>query len=276
VEHFNPSPTNIWVLLGRGDGTFQPPLEYRTGDFHTDNLSLAVADVTSDGHLDVVAHGPGQGWQIAVLPGKGDGTFAPQITSGVTDVTQTSTLVADFTGDGKLDVAAVIKTGNEDIAGGDVLLHRGDGTGRFTHIQTHHVTSNPHYGSGRVADLTGDGRPDIAFSGSRGTNFGVDGVWVLRNVGGMFTAPVHYPRPWRLEDVGDLDVDGDVDLVGPTLGALMIRLNDGSGSFPTTAELISPDGTVRVRDFTGDGRPDILALKQTTKSLFGLYVNTTS
>jgi hypothetical protein len=275
VEHFYPKTGNVWVMLGRGDGTFQLPLKYTTGDHWTDNLSLAVADVTGDGHLDVVAHGPGQGWQIAVLPGRGDGTFRPEITSGESGPAQASTLVADFTGDGKLDVAAIISTGNEDFGGGDVLLHRGNGDGTFTLIQTLHVSSNPHGGSGRVANLNGDTRPDIAFSGARGFNGGVDGVWVLLNQGGAFAAPVHYGAPWSLSDVADLDVDGDVDLVGPSYGALLLRLNDGAGSFGVTQQQISLDGTVRARDWNADGKSDLLALKNTTKPLFGVYVNAT-
>jgi hypothetical protein len=273
MGHLQPNPVNIWVMLGRGDGTFQPPLKYRTGEFSTSNLSLAVADVTRDGHLDVVAHAPAQGWQLAVLAGKGDGTFDPQITSGSVGPSQGSTLVADFTGDGLLDVVAIIRTGSEDFGSGDVLLERGNGDGTFTHIQALHVASNPHGGSGHVSDLNGDTRPDVVFSGSRGTNGGVDGTWVVLNQGGTLAAPVLYPRPWTLGGVADFDLDGDVDLVGGTLGALMIRLNDGTGSFPTAVALISPEGSVLAGDFTGDKRPDLLVLRVSTKAQFGLYRN---
>jgi hypothetical protein len=275
MGHVQPNPVNIWVMLGRGDGSFQPPLKYRTGEYSTSNLSLAVADVTRDGHLDVVAHAPAQVWQLAVLPGKGDGTFAPQITSGASGPGQGSTLVADFTGDGKLDAVAILRTGSEDFGGGDVLLERGNGAGAFTLVQTLHVASNPHSGSGRVADLNGDTRPDVVFSGSSGFDGGVDGTWVLLNQGGSFAAPVLYSTLWSLADVADFDHDGDIDLVGAGTANLTIRLNDGTGSFPTTVELISPNGTVIAGDWTSDGRPDLLILKQATKPQIGLYRNIT-
>jgi hypothetical protein len=271
MGHLQPNPVNIWVLLGRGDGTFRLPLKYRTGEFTTSNLSLAVADVTGDGHLDVVAHAPTLTWQLAVLPGRGDGKFGPQITSGSTGPSQNSTLVADFTGDGKLDVAAILRTGSEDFGGGDVLLERGNGDGTFTLVQAIHVASNPHGGSGRVADLNGDSRPDLGFSGSRGTNGGVTGTWILLNQGGSFAGPVLYPIPSSLADVADFDLDGDVDLVGGGYANLTIRLNDGTGSFPTSVELISPDGLVLAGEWTDDGRPDLLILKATTRAQIGLY-----
>lgn len=273
MDHFQPNPANIWVMLGNGDGTFQTPLKSRTGEYSTRNLSLVVRDVTGDGHLDVVAHAPAQGWQLAVLPGKGNGTVGPQITSGSSGPSHVSTLVADFTGDGKLDVVAILRTGNDEVAAGEVLLQRGNGNGTFTLIQTVNFPANPHTGSGRVADLNGDSRPDIAFSGSRGFHVGVDGTWVMLNQGGSFAPPVLYPRPFGLADVADLDGDGDVDLVGGNIATLMIRLNNGTGSFPTAVELISPNGGLLARDWTGDGKPDMLVLRYSTNSQIGLYRN---
>jgi hypothetical protein len=274
--HVFPNPSNVWVFLGRGDGTFSPPVKYRTGEFSTSNQSLAVRDVTGDGHLDVVAHAPASGWQLAVLPGRGDGTFRPQITSGTSGPTQTSTLVADFTGEGVLDVVAIVKTGNEDIAGGDVRLQHGNGGGTFTLLQSLHVNSNPHISSGRVANLNGDSRPDVVFSGSRGSNAGVTGTWVLLNTGANFAAPVFYPTPAGLLDVADFDLDGDVDLVGHGYPNLTIRLNDGTGRFPTVHELITPySSPALAADWNGDGAPDLMTLKGTWKSLYGLYVNLT-
>src|SRR3989338_7011413 len=60
----------------------------------------------------------------------------------------------------------------------------------------------------------------------------------------------------------DLDKDGDTDLVvGGTLEALFVYLNDGSGEFTleSTVEGVSLDAPFAVADLDGDGFPDIVA-----------------
>ena len=61
--------------------------------------------------------------------------------------------------------------------------------------------------------------------------------------------------------VGDLDSDGDIDLVWPREGGgIVIQLNDGTGTFTTTLDLATPPISLPVvADFNNDGRPDIVA-----------------
>jgi hypothetical protein len=72
------------VLLGNGDGTFQPKLDTPTRVF-LQMQSMQVGDIDGDGKLDAVVGVP-EG--IFVTPGKGDGTFdvtlkpAPSGTAG--------------------------------------------------------------------------------------------------------------------------------------------------------------------------------------------------
>jgi hypothetical protein len=49
------------------------------------------------------------------------------------------------------------------------------------------------------------------------------------NRGGVFDLGEHYPTPRRLDDVADVDLDGDLDLVGEGVSNLTIRLSDGNG-----------------------------------------------
>lgn len=63
----------VWVLLGRGDGTFKPALLTATG---TGSGYLSFADVNNDGNLDLIIADQFAS-AMAIMLGKGDGTFQP-------------------------------------------------------------------------------------------------------------------------------------------------------------------------------------------------------
>src|SRR5438552_9510290 len=68
----NQSRNSVGVLLGNGDGTFQPVMNFDTGGNFAE--SIAVGDFNGDGKLDVaVAHFMTN--NVTVLLGNGDGTF---------------------------------------------------------------------------------------------------------------------------------------------------------------------------------------------------------
>jgi hypothetical protein len=72
-EKCDAGPATVSVLLGKGDGRFQPAVNYPVGG---QALSVAVADFNGDGKLDIVAGGS----NIRILLGNGDGTFQPATT----------------------------------------------------------------------------------------------------------------------------------------------------------------------------------------------------
>jgi hypothetical protein len=272
--HLYPKPSNLWVMLGDGTGSFAGLQEFSTGDSWTSNESIGLADVTGDGHLDVIGR---NGSQIAVLPGTGTGSFGPAILSGSVTSGLTQILVSDFTGDGTLDLVLVIRTGGEDFGSGELRLHEGHGNSTFTFVQTVAFDGNP--GGAQVADLNGDGRSEVAVTGTMGSNGGRTGLRVSLNSGSRLGAITFYPfapYPYGDLDAADYDLDGDIDLAGSGLDALAIALNAGDGTFPAVAEYVSPQSAVRLAgDFTGDERPDLLSMNATNKPLFSLYVNTT-
>jgi hypothetical protein len=65
------SPTTVSILLGRGDGTFDPHIDYSVGEFPS---SIALIDLNKDGELDLAIANAFDG-TLSVLLGNGDGTF---------------------------------------------------------------------------------------------------------------------------------------------------------------------------------------------------------
>jgi hypothetical protein len=140
---------SVSILLGNGDGTFQPAATYDVAAFYAG--TVVAIDVNGDRKQDLVVTTclPNNcSWGSAsVLLGKGDGTFQPAVTYAIAYVgTYSGLAVADINEDGKLDV----------VVPGYVLLGNGDGT--FQAAQN--TESNEDFGIA-VADLNRDGRPDL-------------------------------------------------------------------------------------------------------------------
>lgn len=152
------------VLLGNGDGTFQPEVTYTSGG--ATPTSIAAADLNDDGKQDLVVMNFDSG-NVGVLLGNGDGTFQPaQTYSGADGAGTPSVAVADVNGDGKLDLVAVIIDIN---SRGNVGVFLGNGDGTFEPDVVFPSGGNGAWALA-VADVSGDGKPDVVVANLQLTN----------------------------------------------------------------------------------------------------------
>jgi hypothetical protein len=122
--------------------------------------------VNADGKPDLIVANEAA---LGVLLGNGDGTFQAAVSYGLSGFGN-SVAVADVNGDGKPDVVVAISCGGPSCGTVDVLAGNGDGTFRTAVSYASGGLGN----SVAVADLNGDGKPDVvAVSGFDGRSVGV-------------------------------------------------------------------------------------------------------
>jgi hypothetical protein len=99
----NEKAGTVSVLLGRGDGTFEEPKEFKAGK---KARAVAVTDLSGDGKPDIAtANASKEANSVTVLLGKGDGTFATKGGEFSVGTEPRAIALADFNGDGKPDIA---------------------------------------------------------------------------------------------------------------------------------------------------------------------------
>jgi hypothetical protein len=99
---------NMAVLIGRGDGSFKPPVLYvvsMSTDFGGP-VGIAGGDVDGDLDLDLLVGNYGSN-DASYFRNKGDGKFEPHVRFGVGEA-PTDLVLGDFTGDGVDDLAALV------------------------------------------------------------------------------------------------------------------------------------------------------------------------
>ncbi|HEY2457214.1 MAG TPA: VCBS repeat-containing protein [Candidatus Acidoferrum sp.] len=140
------------VLLGNGDGTFKTGTPWFVSGQTPGNL-VAVADFNSDGKPDLllVNQGTAACCTVFVMLGNGDGTFQAPITTANMGTSLGSVMVADFNGDGKLDIVG--------IGAGGVWVFFGKGDGTFTVPGVQFALTRVNQLA--IGDFNGDGKTDI-------------------------------------------------------------------------------------------------------------------
>ena len=257
---------SVAVLLGNGDGTFQPAVDYDSVGSETE--SVVVADVNGDGKPDIVLGNGDSGPSVAVLLGNGNGTFQPGLGYETMVGGTNSIAVADLNGDGKLDVAALgtCYSGPGCTQGdGAIAFLWGIGDGTFETGTQAYDSGGTQAVSIAVADVNRDGKPDLVVANEfpgKGQSMGSVGV-LLGNGDGTFQPVVDYPVRQAFDVIiADVNGDGKPDILAVSAGeCVVVMLGNGDGTFQPGACYDTGGDTVglAVGDINGDGLPDIVA-----------------
>jgi hypothetical protein len=227
LEYDSSSQPLLGILLGNGDGTFQPVITSSTNNF---GMWMAAADLNGDGKTDLIMLANGPEGSAEVFLSNGDGTFTAGQVYDSGGRGSAAVAVGDVNGDGKPDM--LIANQCEPDGGGydnncangaiGILLGNGDGTFNPAPGQ---VITDGNLQSISLADLNADGKLDVVASTETG-------VAVLLGKGnGTFQPPTIYAALENFQNVqlaiADLDGDGGLDIVQPSGNNLAILYSQG-------------------------------------------------
>lgn len=272
---------SISVVLGNGDGTFQPPVLTTITDTCP---ALLVADLNGDGKSDlIIGHSPNNCGNTNTNPtfdvwlSNGDGTFTPSANMNNTIPTTglSGGTLADVNADGKLDAVLV-----DDNNPANVWTLLGNGDGTFQAPTSVALSGQAGYNT-IVADLNGDGWLDIADN-----DYNTNQLTVFLATSATTWAP---PVTYATADgnyyacnstgfgmsVGDLTGHGVPDIVNANCSDsgndITVYVNDGHGNYATGVYYngAMSGGTnsgpadldteaVTIADVNGDAKGDII------------------
>ena len=258
-------PTVTWKVVEAtgggtidGDGAYVAPTV--PGTFHVEVSSVTTPDLTATATVHVVA-----------VPTHA--TFAAVETVTISGFQAGEMRLVDVDGDDDVDIISAYG-GSSATSYGAVQLLKNDGTGAFTNVTDTDLTASQamHPRDWAVADFNNDGRLDVAMA---------DHGWDQPPFPGDQSRLFQQTVDGKLADVtatampalssfthnicaGDLDGDGDVDLLVTNLGPASnagahIYTNGGTGTFSNTSGALTP-GTFTscaIADLDNDGDLDV-------------------
>ena len=239
---------------------------------------LTEGDLNGDGKLDILSANDDT---ISILKNESTtGNISFTKTSFITSFVAGNAVIADFDGDGKPDVIITDSNTNDSVFA--VFRNIGNNGEIAFEKEQDFKTSFNGITNLVVADMDGDGKPDVIISTSW-----VQQIWVLKNTTKTHNVSFAVPSNISLVElglsqieqilIGDLDGDGKLDIV---VGAVFVILGEGGGnssnnmyimirnkstksaivfenpSINSTSNIVG--GNIALADINGDGKPDIV------------------
>jgi VCBS repeat protein len=260
---------NVNILLGNGDGTFKTAIKVSIG---LSARTAAIGDLNKDGIPDIVVGN--QGSTFSVLIGKGNAEYQPVVQVNPVEppaaVNPRMLALADFNGDGNLDVATA------NFATNNISVLFGKGNGSFEAPQTYtdgpaEEGLSPNYLV--TPDLNGDGKPDVVVTNQNSANMGV----YINNGNGTFPTATLVKTGITPSSigVGDFNSDSKSDLAVANTQpesaseSLSVYTGDGSGGFSSKTDFNagSLTGGVSVAQLNGGSAPDIALVNSLSNTM---------
>ncbi|MEP6962598.1 MAG: VCBS repeat-containing protein, partial [Acidobacteriota bacterium] len=274
VLTITPAPS-LTLAVGQPDGTFQVAESQQA-----DGLSVTIADVTGDQRPDAIVL---SATAVTIFPAQADRKFGTSVSTNLFFNHAQSLSVADFTGDGRLDLAVSHQFGL-----GEILTNNQNATFLRTG-----VFSTGQFARSFAADLNDDGIPELLLPDTAG---GGTQLVLVNPAGRPIASPLYgiapggnvfpdYDPTRSAIAIADFnrDLKPDIALIAGTQNsAALLVFNGANGvaNLTATPVILNPISGQRVFiqsllavDYDGDLRPDLVALEAETQSLW-LFRNT--
>jgi len=235
-------------------------------------LDAALLDADGDGDLDVAVAVENGANRLYLNDGTGKLSHTPGAFGSIAGDNE-HVRVADFNGDGHLDVVFVA----EDTEQHNLFL--GDGKGGFTRV-SERLPATSQANAVAVGDVNGDGLPDIVVGNTTEGKEGVAQPFLWLNdrarPGWFIDASTSHLPAIDVQAQGivlaDLDGDGDLDMAIASQDPInRLLLNDGGGRFTDATDRMGPQIPTETRevhalDANGDGRLDLVFFNLTSNN----------
>jgi len=250
--------TAFYIAAGLGGGSFAAARSFSPGHY---DVQLYTADINHDGFADLI-NNDGTLTEMGVLLGNGDGTFKAQVTYSTGNFSAYHNELSDLDGDGNLDFV-----GTSSVQGKiKILFGNDDGTFRA-------VYSTSAAGGAltfAIADFNLDGRNDIATAafGGIGINLGIaQSTATTFGPTGSFSLGSPNTQPtFSTPELGDVDRDGNLDLLTISGTKAYIGIGRGDGTFASSMSFVTGTNNyseAELADVDRDGILDLLLVNDT-------------
>ncbi len=290
---------HVYTALSNGDGTFQQPVEIVLPNEASTGLlgeidQFAVGDLNGDGNIDITAlyESPYNEGVLGYYVALGDGTGQfPKVTFTPTGTDVTQLALADFNGDGALDLA-LGSTPDGTNPSLEVLLN--DGKGNFGTLPPSVISSTEVPIVLSAADINQDGKIDLVmstegyYSPDSGQDFTESGIAIYPGNGdGTFGQRSLISEQGVAADitVADFNGDGLPDILSGLVEELdytvlpsttqpfygiSLLLNSGKGAFAAPINTFTAGGVglLAAGNFYGVGGTDLLVADTSGASIF--------